>query len=59
MQYLPVFLDLRSGPVLLVGAGEPARARLRLLLAAGAATADEAANARREILDINASQRRP
>ena len=36
MQFLPVFLDLRSGPVLLVGAGEPARARLRLLLAAGA-----------------------
>lgn len=36
MRFLPVFLDLRSGPVLLVGAGEPARARLRLLLAAGA-----------------------
>jgi uroporphyrin-III C-methyltransferase/precorrin-2 dehydrogenase/sirohydrochlorin ferrochelatase len=36
MRFLPVFLDLRSGPVLLVGAGEPARARLRLLKAAGA-----------------------
>lgn len=36
MRFLPVFLDLRSGPILLVGAGEPARARLRLLLAAGA-----------------------
>jgi uroporphyrin-III C-methyltransferase / precorrin-2 dehydrogenase / sirohydrochlorin ferrochelatase len=36
MRFLPIFLDLRSGPVLLVGAGEPARARLRLLVAAGA-----------------------
>lgn len=36
MRFLPVFLDLRTGPVLLVGAGEPARARLRLLIAAGA-----------------------
>src|SRR5258707_14731319 len=36
MRYLPVFLDLRSGKVLLVGAGELARAKLRLLAAAGA-----------------------
>jgi uroporphyrin-III C-methyltransferase/precorrin-2 dehydrogenase/sirohydrochlorin ferrochelatase len=36
MRFLPVFLDLRSGPVLLVGSGELARAKLRLLLAAGA-----------------------
>src|SRR6185312_9007032 len=34
--YLPVFLDLQSGKVLLVGAGELARAKLRLLSAAGA-----------------------
>ncbi|MGJ4940278.1 siroheme synthase CysG [Bradyrhizobium sp. HKCCYLS1011] len=36
MQYLPVFLDLKTGPVLLVGAGELALAKLRVLLAAGA-----------------------
>ena len=36
MRYLPVFLDLRTGPILLVGAGELVRAKLRLLLAAGA-----------------------
>ena len=31
MRFLPVFLDLQTGPVLLVGAGELARAKLRLL----------------------------
>jgi uroporphyrin-III C-methyltransferase / precorrin-2 dehydrogenase / sirohydrochlorin ferrochelatase len=36
MRYLPVFLDLHSGPVLLVGSGELARAKLRVLVAAGA-----------------------
>ena len=36
MRYLPVFLDLKAGPVLLVGAGELAQAKLRVLLAAGA-----------------------
>jgi uroporphyrin-III C-methyltransferase/precorrin-2 dehydrogenase/sirohydrochlorin ferrochelatase len=36
MRYLPVFLDLKTGPVLLVGAGELAHAKLRLLLSAGA-----------------------
>src|SRR5882724_2203828 len=36
MRYLPVFLDLQSGVVLLVGAGDPARAKLRLLASAGA-----------------------
>jgi len=36
MRFLPVFLDLQTGPVLLVGAGDLARAKLRLLLAAGA-----------------------
>jgi uroporphyrin-III C-methyltransferase/precorrin-2 dehydrogenase/sirohydrochlorin ferrochelatase len=36
MRYLPVFLDLQTGPVLLVGAGDLARAKLRLLLATGA-----------------------
>jgi uroporphyrin-III C-methyltransferase/precorrin-2 dehydrogenase/sirohydrochlorin ferrochelatase len=36
MRYLPLFLDLQTGPVLLVGAGDLARAKLRLLAAAGA-----------------------
>ncbi|MBV9456043.1 MAG: uroporphyrinogen-III C-methyltransferase [Bradyrhizobium sp.] len=36
MRYLPVFLDLQSGLVALVGQGELARAKLRVLVAAGA-----------------------
>ena len=36
MQFLPIFLDLQAGPVLLVGGGEPVRAKLRVLSAAGA-----------------------
>src|SRR6202050_4923795 len=35
MRFLPVFLDLQTGPVLLVGAGDLARTKLRLLAAAG------------------------
>ena len=36
MRYLPVFLDVQAGPILLIGAGEFVRAKLRLLLAANA-----------------------
>src|SRR6185437_4791410 len=36
MRFLPVFLDLQAGAVLVVGAGEQVRAKLRLLAAAGA-----------------------
>jgi len=36
MRYLPVFLDLQSGLVALVGQGELACAKLRVLIAAGA-----------------------
>jgi uroporphyrin-III C-methyltransferase / precorrin-2 dehydrogenase / sirohydrochlorin ferrochelatase len=36
MRFLPIFLDLQTGPILLVGSGELVRAKLRLLLAAGA-----------------------
>jgi uroporphyrin-III C-methyltransferase / precorrin-2 dehydrogenase / sirohydrochlorin ferrochelatase len=36
MRFLPLFLDLQTGPVLVVGAGELAQAKLRLLAAAGA-----------------------
>ena len=36
MQFLPVFLDLQAGPVVLVGSGELAAAKLRVLASAGA-----------------------
>jgi uroporphyrin-III C-methyltransferase / precorrin-2 dehydrogenase / sirohydrochlorin ferrochelatase len=36
MRFLPVFLDLRVGPIVLVGDGELALAKLRVLVAAGA-----------------------
>jgi uroporphyrin-III C-methyltransferase/precorrin-2 dehydrogenase/sirohydrochlorin ferrochelatase len=36
MRFLPLFFDLTSGPVLLVGAGAQAVAKLRILQAAGA-----------------------
>ena len=36
MRFLPVFLDLQAGPIVLVGQGELAQAKLRLLLSAGA-----------------------
>jgi uroporphyrin-III C-methyltransferase / precorrin-2 dehydrogenase / sirohydrochlorin ferrochelatase len=36
MRFLPVFLDLHSGTVLLVGSGDLVRAKLRLLVSAGA-----------------------
>ncbi|MDQ8727052.1 siroheme synthase CysG [Bradyrhizobium sp. LHD-71] len=36
MRFLPVFLDLRAGPIILVGDGELALAKLRVLTAAGA-----------------------
>jgi uroporphyrin-III C-methyltransferase/precorrin-2 dehydrogenase/sirohydrochlorin ferrochelatase len=36
MRFLPVFLDLHSGVVVLVGAGDLVRAKLRLLASAGA-----------------------
>jgi uroporphyrin-III C-methyltransferase / precorrin-2 dehydrogenase / sirohydrochlorin ferrochelatase len=36
MRFLPVFLDLAAGPVVLAGSGDAAAAKLRLLRAAGA-----------------------
>jgi len=36
MRFFPVFLDLQAGSVVVVGAGELARAKLRLLTSAGA-----------------------
>ena len=36
MRFLPVFLDSAAGVVIVVGSGEPALGKLRLLRAAGA-----------------------
>src|ERR1700744_5885380 len=36
MRFLPVFLDLQAGTVLVVGGGKEVRAKLRLLVSAGA-----------------------
>jgi uroporphyrin-III C-methyltransferase / precorrin-2 dehydrogenase / sirohydrochlorin ferrochelatase len=56
MRFLPVFLDLQSGPILLVGAGELVRAKLRLLLAAGARIRWYATDGNRDTGALDASQ---
>jgi uroporphyrin-III C-methyltransferase/precorrin-2 dehydrogenase/sirohydrochlorin ferrochelatase len=56
MRFLPVFLDLQSGPILLVGAGELVRAKLRLLLAAGARIRWYATDGNRDTDGLDASQ---
>jgi uroporphyrin-III C-methyltransferase/precorrin-2 dehydrogenase/sirohydrochlorin ferrochelatase len=55
MRFLPIFLDLRSGPILLLGAGELVRAKLRLLLAAGARVRWYPIDGNRDIPGIAAS----
>ena len=55
MRFLPVFLDLQSGPVLLVGAGELARAKLRLLAAAGARIRWYATDGDRDVSGLDAA----
>ncbi|HET6838554.1 MAG TPA: siroheme synthase CysG [Bradyrhizobium sp.] len=55
MRFLPVFLDLRSGPVLLVGSGELARAKLRLLAAAGARIRWYATDGQHDVSGLNAA----
>src|SRR4051812_26442871 len=55
MRFLPVFLDLQSGPVLLLGAGELVRAKLRLLLAAGARVRWYPTDGDRNVSGIDAS----
>jgi uroporphyrin-III C-methyltransferase / precorrin-2 dehydrogenase / sirohydrochlorin ferrochelatase len=54
MRYLPVFLDLQSGVVLLVGAGDLARAKLRLLASAGARVRWYATDGNRDLAGIAA-----
>jgi uroporphyrin-III C-methyltransferase/precorrin-2 dehydrogenase/sirohydrochlorin ferrochelatase len=55
MRFLPVFLDLRTGPVLLVGAGDLARAKLRLLAAAGAHVRWFATDGHHDVSGLNAA----
>jgi uroporphyrin-III C-methyltransferase/precorrin-2 dehydrogenase/sirohydrochlorin ferrochelatase len=55
MRFLPVFLDLQTGPILLVGGGELARAKLRLLLAAGARIRWFATDGHHEVNGIDAA----
>ena len=54
MRFLPVFLDLQAGPVVLVGAGELARAKLRLLMSAGARVRWFATDSDHDILGLDA-----
>jgi uroporphyrin-III C-methyltransferase/precorrin-2 dehydrogenase/sirohydrochlorin ferrochelatase len=56
MRYLPVFLDLQTGPVLLVGTGELARAKLRVLTAAGARIRWFAASAAHDVRGLEPAQ---
>jgi uroporphyrin-III C-methyltransferase/precorrin-2 dehydrogenase/sirohydrochlorin ferrochelatase len=55
MRFLPVFLDLRTGRVLLVGAGDLARAKLRLLAAAGAHIRWYATDGNRDVSGLSAA----
>jgi uroporphyrin-III C-methyltransferase/precorrin-2 dehydrogenase/sirohydrochlorin ferrochelatase len=55
MRFLPVFLDLQTGPILLVGGGELARAKLRLLLSAGARIRWYATDGHHEVNGIDAA----
>lgn len=57
MRFLPVFLDLAAGPVVLVGAGEMARAKLRLLLGAGASIRCYATDGDRDLAGLTEAER--
>jgi uroporphyrin-III C-methyltransferase/precorrin-2 dehydrogenase/sirohydrochlorin ferrochelatase len=56
MRYLPVFLDLQTGPVLLIGTGELARAKLRVLTAAGARIRWFATSAEHDVRGLEPAQ---
>jgi uroporphyrin-III C-methyltransferase / precorrin-2 dehydrogenase / sirohydrochlorin ferrochelatase len=56
MRFLPVFLDLQTGPVLLIGAGDLARAKLRLLAAAGARVRWHATDGRHDLSGLAADE---
>lgn len=55
MRFLPVFLDLQAGPILLIGAGEFVRAKLRLLLAAHARIRWHAIDGDRDLAGLDPS----
>src|SRR4051812_25526187 len=55
MRFLPVFLDLRSGVVLLIGAGDLVRAKLRLLVSAGARVRWFATDGNQDVSGIDAA----
>ena len=57
MRYLPVFLDLQSGKVLLVGAGDLVRAKLRLLVSAGARVRWYSTDGDHDLAGIDANDR--
>jgi uroporphyrin-III C-methyltransferase/precorrin-2 dehydrogenase/sirohydrochlorin ferrochelatase len=59
MRFLPIFLDLRTGPILLVGAGDLVRAKLRLLLAAGARVRWHATDGNRDLAGVDAGATAP
>lgn len=56
MRFLPVFLNLQTGPVLLVGGGELARAKLRVLSAAGARVRWFATDGNHDVSGLNAGE---
>jgi uroporphyrin-III C-methyltransferase / precorrin-2 dehydrogenase / sirohydrochlorin ferrochelatase len=56
MRFLPVFLDLQAGPVLLVGGGELVRAKLRVLSAAGARIRWFATDGNHDVSGLNAGE---
>jgi uroporphyrin-III C-methyltransferase/precorrin-2 dehydrogenase/sirohydrochlorin ferrochelatase len=56
MRFLPVFLDLQTGPILLVGGGELARAKLRLLLSAGARIRWYATDGQHDVSGLDAAE---
>jgi uroporphyrin-III C-methyltransferase/precorrin-2 dehydrogenase/sirohydrochlorin ferrochelatase len=56
MRFLPVFLDLQAGPVLLVGGGELVRAKLRVLSAAGAGIRWFATDGNHDVSGLNAGE---
>jgi len=56
MRFLPVFLDLQTGPVLLIGGGELARAKLRLLAAAGARVRWYATDGNHDVSGLDAAE---
>ncbi len=55
MRFLPVFLDMQTGPIVLVGGDELARAKLRLLLSAGARVRWYVTDGRRDVNGIDAA----